>query len=320
MRDFFHKKHPESAHVPPGYRFGKRNDISPALENKISHWKHYAKLSIIALTFLGSIGLLLFHPFFQIHSVQIQGLQRIKEGDIRDTVNGILSYKRFFVFPQNNFFVVDINDLHAILEQKFALKKLSISKKFPHTLDIRVEEKLSSIIYDNGEQYSMIDANGKVSEILRIVDDSEWRVIKKRVSSTSEGGTEVSTEQIISRFHSPNYKKITSEVGESPLLYDTRNKKVEKGAQVLDENTVHAVIQWYEILKQNTDLPITYFYLEHEVGNITIKTSEGWNIKAKLDTNIVEQFQTLQYLLQEKVKRGELQYIDVRFPGRAFWL
>lgn len=318
MRDFFHKKHSESAHVPPGYRFGKHSDIP--LENKVSRWKWYVKVFVIALTFLGSIGLLLLHPFFQIHSVQIQGLQRIKEGDIRDTVNGILSYKRFFVFPQNNFFVVDINDLHTILEQKFALKKLSISKKFPHTLDIYVEEKLSTIIYDNGEQYSMIDANGKVSEVLRIVDDSEWRVVKKHVTSTSATGTEVSTEQIISRFHTPNYKKIIAEIGENPLVYDTRNKKVEKGAQILDENTVRAIIQWYEVVKQNTDIPMTYFYLEHEVGDVTIKTSEGWNIKAKLDTNINEQFQTLQYILQQKVKRSELQYIDVRFPGRAFWL
>ncbi len=319
MRDFFHKKHSEADHIPPGYRLGKHSEITPQ-NNNVSKWKFYVKLSIISITFLGSIGLLLLHPFFQIHSVQIQGLERIKEGDIRDTVNGILSYKRFFLFPQNNFFVVDIHDLHSILEQKFALKKLSISKQFPNTLNIYIEEKLSTVIYDNGEQYSTIDANGKVSEILRIVDDSEWRVIKKRVTSTSEGGTEVSTEQIISRFHTPNYKKIITEIGENPLVYDTRSKKVEKGAQILDEKTVQAIIQWYEILKQNTDLPITYFYLEHEVGDITIKTSEGWNIKAKLDTHIIEQFQTLQYILQQKVKRPDLQYIDIRFPGRAFWL
>jgi hypothetical protein len=136
------------------------------------------------------------------------------------------------IFPQNNFFVLDIDDLHTILEQKFGLQKLTITKRFPHSVHIVLEEKLSSIMYDNGEQYAMIDAKGKVSEILRIIDDSEWRVIKKRVTSTSEGGTEVSTEQIVSRFHTPNYKKIISEVGDYPLVYDNRSKKVGKGEQV----------------------------------------------------------------------------------------
>lgn len=317
MRDFFHKKHEDSGHIPPGYRYGEHTKAP--VENKQRSWKWYAKITVICATFLGTLGLLFLHPFFQIYTLQIQGLQRIKEGDIRDTVNGILSYKRFLIFPQNNFFVLDIDDLHNILEQKFGLQKLTISKSFPHSLHIIVEEKLSSIMYDNGEQYSIIDSNGKVSEILRIIDDSEWRVIKKRVTSTSEGGTEVSTEQIVSRFHTPNYKKITSEVGDYPLVYDSRNKKLGKGEQVLNENTVQEIIEWYEALKK-TDIPFTYFYLEQEVGDVTIKTTEGWNIKAKLDKNIQEQFQTLEYILKQKVKRPDIQYIDVRFSGRAFWL
>ncbi|MFA7315168.1 MAG: hypothetical protein WC025_04590, partial [Candidatus Magasanikbacteria bacterium] len=112
MRDFFHKKNKESGHIPPGYRYGEHIK-NPIVPNKKS-WKSYAKITIICATFLGSLGLLFLHPFFQIHSIQIQGLQRIEEGDIRDTVNGILSYKRFFIFPQNNFFLLDIDDLHSI--------------------------------------------------------------------------------------------------------------------------------------------------------------------------------------------------------------
>ncbi len=307
MRDFFHTRY-------------KTKSSPNTVPRKHAHLWHTIKLTTIGLTCISTLGLLFLHPFFQIQAVNIQGLQRINEADIHDTVNGILSYKRFFLFPQNNFFVVNIDDLHSILEQKFALKKLTISKKFPHTLNLTLEEKLSSILYDNGEQYSMIDANGKITEILRIVDDSEWRVVKKLVTSTSENGVQVSTEQIISKFHTPNYKKIMTEVGEYPLVYDTRNKKIQKGERILDENTVQEIIEWYENLKQNTDIPLTYFYLDQEVGDVTIKTDEGWYIKAKLDDTIAEQFQTLQYILKEKVKRPEIQYIDVRFSGRAFWL
>lgn len=317
MKDFFHKKN-EEHHLPPGYR---QREGSDSLEiKKPSRLRWYLKVAAIFVTFLGSLGLLFLHPFFQIHSVQIQGLQRIQESDMRDTVSGMLSYKRFFLFPQNNFFVVNIEDIHTILAQKYPLKSLTIKKSFPHTLNITIEEKLSTIIYDNGEQYSLVDANGKISEVLRIVDDSEWRVTKKTVTSTNASGVEVSTEQILSRFHTPNYKKILTEVGDYPLVYDTRGKKIGKGEQILNDVTVQTIIEWYEMIKHHTDIPITYFYLDKEVGDVTIKTTEGWIIKAKLDTKIAEQFQTLQYILKEKVKRGEIQYIDVRFPGRAFWL
>ncbi len=224
------------------------------------------------------------------------------------------------IFPQNNFFALDIDDIRNILQQKYAFKSITIRKSFPHTLDISVEEKLSKIIYDNGEQYSLVDANGKISEILRIVDDSEWRVIKKTVTSTNANGQEVNTEQILSKFHTPNYKKILTEVGDYPLVYDSRGKKIGKGEQILNDVAVQALIQWYEVLKKNTDIPLTYFYLEKEVGDVSIKTTEGWIIKAKLDSKVAEQFQTLEYILKQKVKRSELQYIDVRFSGRAFWL
>jgi len=318
MKDFFHRKHNEAHHLPPGYRQGRHEFSSE--EKKPTTWKWYAKITTIGVTFLSTLGLLLLHPFFEIRAIDIKGLQKIKENDIRDTVTGILSYKRFYVFPQDNFFVVDIEDLHSILSQKFPLRSLTITKNFPSTLHIQLEEKLSTIIYDNGEQYSLMDANGKISEVLRIVDDNEWRVIKKNVTSTNADGVEVSTDTIISRFHAPNYQKISKEVGEYPLVYDTREKKIGKWEQVLDENTVQEIIEWYEILKKNTDVPISYFYLDQEVGDVLIKTSEGWTIKAKLNNKINDQFQALQYILKEKVQRPNLQYIDVRFPGRAFWM
>lgn len=320
MKDFFHQKQHEANHLPPGYRQGRHANALHTKEGKPSQWKWYAKISVIFITFISALGLLFLHPFFEISSVHIQGLQKIKEEDIRDTVQGILSYKKFYIFPQNNFFVVDIADLHTILREKYPVRSLTVTKNFPHTLNIVLEEKLSTIIYDNGQQYSLMDANGKISEVLRIVDDNEWRVIRKNVTSTNEAGVEVSSETIISRFHTPNYEKISKEVGQFPLVYDTRQKKIGKGEQILDEITVKQIIEWYEILKKNTEIPVSYFYLDQQVGDVLIKTTEGWTIKAKLNDKIQSQFEALQYILSQKVKRPNLQYVDVRFPGRAFWM
>lgn len=319
MKDFFHQNQHESNHLPPGYRHG-RYDNADQKKGKVSRWKWYLKIGVLLGTFIGTFGLLFLHPFFAIRSINIQGLQKIKEDDLRDTVEGILSYKKFYVFPQNNFFIVDIDDIHSILEEKYALRSLILKKSFPHTLNVTLQEKLSTIIYDNGEQYSLMDANGKISEILRIVDDNEWRVIRKNVTSTNEAGVEVTTEMVVSRFHTPNYGKISKEIGQFPLVYDTRKIKIGKGEQVLDEITVKQIIEWYEILKKGTNIPISYFYLDDQVGEVLIKTTEGWIIKAKLNDKIQGQFDTLQYILNQKVKRPDLQYVDVRFPGRAFWL
>lgn len=318
MKDFFQDKKQNFAHLPPGYRQAKHEPLDRG-QSKSGRIKKYLKFSVIALTFSGTLCLLFLHPFFQVTSISIQGLHKIKESELRDTISGILSYKKFYLLPQNNFFLVDIDEMHTILTQKYAVQNLMITKQFPHTLSISLEEKLSTIIYDNGAQYSLVDANGKISEILRIVDDNEWRVIRKTVTSTNESGVSVNTDMIVSRVHTPNYKNLVKEIGEYPLIYDTRQKTIGKGEQILDETTVKQVIDWYELLKK-TDVPVSYFQIDQEVGDVTIRTAEGWYIKAKLNDKISEQFQVLEFLLKEKVERAKIQYIDVRFPGRAFWV
>lgn len=318
MKDFFQDKKQNFAHLPPGYRKAKHK-LPERGQSKSDRIKKYIKITTIGLTFFGTFCLLFLHPFFQVTSISLQGLNKIKESELRDTINGILSYKKFYLLPQNNFFLMDIDEMHSILTQKYAVQNLLIEKQFPHTLNISLQEKLSTVIYDNGEQYSLVDANGKISEILRIVDDNEWRVIRKTVSSTNESGVQVNTDMIVSRVHTPNYKNLTKEIGEYPLVYDTRQRTVSKGEQVLDETSVKQVIEWYELLKK-INVPISYFQMEQPVGEITIKIDEGWYIKAKLNDKILEQFQVFEFLLKEKIERSQIEYIDVRFPGRAFWV
>lgn len=311
----FHRTHYSNEHTE---KSRQKDQIHPQkVSGKI---KFYIKISVIVTTFLGTFGLLFLHPFFTMRVIDIKNLQRLPENEIRDTVSGILSYKKYYIFPQNNYFLIDLSDLHEIVTGKYPMKKLTIRKVFPHTLSLEVEEKPSKIIYDNGEQYSFLDEDGRISEIVRVVDPSEWKVISKSVTSTNEKGEEISSEEILSRFHSPDYKSVRLEIGEYPLVYDQRGKKVSKNEQVLEIKTLEGIMDWYQKIKNQTDVPLSYFEFGQELGDIIIKTSEGWIIKAKLNESIEMQFQTLQYILREKVKRPNLQYIDVRFSGKAFWL
>jgi hypothetical protein len=301
----------------PGYGSIRKEISSPSRFETI---RQKLKIISIIILFVAS-GLLLFmHPFFSIRVLTIEGNNRIGESDLRETVEGILSYKKFFVLPQNNFFTMDIYDLKDILMEKYSLQKVLVTKSFPNALTIQIEEKKSKIIYDNGAQYTLLDEMGTVREVLRIVDDNEWREIKKMVSSTDETGLEIQKEEIVSRTHNPSYQKMATEVGDYPLIYDIRNKPIAKDEQILEPITVQGILEWFQYIKTQTQVPIAYFYLEQELGDVIIKTSEGWIIKAKLNQDIEKQFEALQYILNNKVQRPNLQYIDVRYIGRAYWL
>lgn len=312
----FHTTHYSNEHTQKSHR-KEPDEHHGKISEKI---KLYIKLFIIITTFFGSLGLLFLHSFFTIRVIDIHGMQRLPENEIRETVSGILSYNKYYIFPQNNYFLIDLSDLHQIVTEKYPMKKLTIRKVFPHTLTLEVEEKPSKIVYDNGKQYSLIDEDGKISEIVRVVDESEWKIVSKHVTSTNEKGEEISSEEIVARYHTPDYKIVRSQIGDFPLVYDEREKKVSKNEQVLETKTLEGIMVWYQKIKNQTDVPLSYFQLDKELGDVIIRTSEGWIIKARLEKDIETQFETLQYILREKVKRPNLQYIDVRFEGKAFWL
>lgn len=277
------------------------------------------QIIIIVISILGSIALALYHPFFSVHDITISGLQRIEQDDIRDTIGGFCSYKAWGFLPQRSYFIADIEEIKNILKERYPIERIVIEKRFPNNLSIVIEEKISTVIYDNSELYSYIDLDGNVVEIMRKVSDYEWNEITETVTSTNEMGEEIQKTNILERNHKPDVRSITAELGSYPIVYDMRHKPVVAQQQTLDPVEVKAIVAWYNRLTKTTDIPLKYIVIENDIGDITIETFERWYIKSRITRDVDTQVGELEYLFREKIDREQLNYIDLRYADRVYW-
>ena len=271
-------------------------------------WKKQIEIGALAIAILASIIVCLYAPYFRINNIQVAGLQRISQEKFIESINSVMNYRRFLILPGSDYFVADLSEMKSILAEKFPLESITITKKFPNTLMVSVEEKISTIIYDNGAEYSYLDTDGNIVEILRKIGDDEWQEKSAATSSTPA-----------IRVHIPKSKQIKKEIGDYPIVYDERGLTAGMNTNVLDKETVAGIIQWFNFLNKQAKIPPNYFIISDGLGEGVIKTGEGWYIKANFEKNIDSQFSELQYVLKQKINRKNVNYIDLRYPGKVYW-
>lgn len=276
------------------------------------NWPLRIKILLILVSVLATLGIGIYNSFFHISNISISGVQRIRESDMRDGLERRLSERILWIFPRKDYFLLDIDDIRDLLLSQYPIKSIAVQKSFPDQLSITIEEKISMLIYDNGKNYSYVDLGGNIVEILMPVSDGEWEVVGGQTSSTTV------TEN---RIHHPDTAAVVAKFGDFPIIFDTRGKDAALNDHVLDKETVKGIMTWFTLVSKNTNIPIKYFKIENELGDMVIETKEGWAVKARIgDNGIIEkEFDELQLVLKSKVKRPHLQYIDVRYNDRVYW-
>ncbi len=287
-------------------------DERHALKKKI-------EVILLILTTAALLGITIFHPFFHVSRLDVVGLQRISADEFDDSVRTIMTHRHWFVFPGNNYFFVDTGELRDILLEKFPIHSIIVQKTFPHTLSIVLEEKISTLIYDNGKQYSYVGLDGHIVEVIRNVGEDEWTRETEITTSTLADGTIRTEEHIISETHVPPVRIVLSEMGDYPIVYDKRQKASALNEVVLKDRTVEETIAWFHFLNKEVGAPFRHMELENELGDAVIFTQEGWYIKVKLDRDKSIQFQALQAVLEERGGREGLGYVDLRYGDRVYW-
>ncbi len=99
-----------------------------------------AVIACVALAY-GVYRLLLWEKIF-ISSVEIGGIQKISESDIRSAVNAYLGETVLGFIPRKEYFFLSGSALSAELRELFPeIRSLVIDKKFPDHLSINIEER-----------------------------------------------------------------------------------------------------------------------------------------------------------------------------------
>ncbi len=284
------------------------------------HIKMIMKVSICIVSFIIMLGIGLFHSFFRIDTVTVEGTKRIEKEDIHERVDSILNYKKLFFFPGNNYFLVNVNEIRDILKEKFPIQSVTVTKTFPNSVDITIEEKIATLIYDNSKEYIKIGLDGKVIEKIKLVESREWKKITTSTIRISDTGEEILEETIVQQTHIPAVADIVQEVGDYPLIYDTVNTStIEEDQTRMEPHIAERLLFIYEYLKKQTTVELTYMELQTQ-GSTLIHTKNGLTLFMTVHIHPETQLQTLEYLLQSKDAQIQASsYIDVRYLPQVYW-
>jgi len=281
--------------------------------------KKKIEIVITAICILTTLSLLLYHKAFRIDTINVEGLRRLTQHEITESVYASLAYNKLYLFPANSYIMTDTASVMEVIQQKFPIEKIEVKKSFPNTLSIVLEEKISTIIYDNGKEYSYIGLDGRVVETLRMVGEDEWKITKEMVTSTKENGDLFMEEVVVEEKHTPPITQIKTEMGDYPIIYKDMKKELETNDIVISDNIASSIIEWFNYFEKKTEIPFGYAEVTNEVGDTTLHTREGWDIIVRADSTTKDQIERLESVLREKVDRSKINYIDVRFKVRVYW-
>lgn len=85
---------------------------------------------------------------FRIKNINVDGINILSEAEIQNITNNILSQKIAKIFPGDNIFLVNKNDIKEDALSKFLrIKNINVSRKFPDTLSIVIEERKTWAVF-----------------------------------------------------------------------------------------------------------------------------------------------------------------------------
>ncbi len=275
------------------------------------------KLILFILFFLVWTICLAYIPYFKINKIDYYGLNNTTKTELDQFIyNNFLNKKG--ILPLNNYFFINTGRISGDLYNKFALESVEITKIFPNQLDVSIKEKISSVIYDNGKKYFLLDSGGNAIKYLRDVEPYE---MASKIVSSSAGmpfvGTSSTPLSASSTEHVPDYKKINKLFGNYPIVYDKRGFDVEiKQGGVLPTDHIAAIIAWYKILTEQGIAHLKFFTLDNLNSGIVINTTDPWNILFQPKNNNEAQINTLKEILPTIKPQ---QYVDLRFGEKVYW-
>lgn len=291
---------------------------------KTNPFKKHKKPSKIKIKLIVFIALLVawticlaYIPYFKINKINFSGLSNTTENELNEFI-----YENFLnknsALPLNTYFFIDTNKISASLYKKFSFETVEVIKEFPNRLNINIKEKISSVIYDNGKKYFLLDSGGAAIKYLRDVEPYE--MAQKSISSstdmlmTTSGLILINTSSVE---HTPDYKKINKLFGNYPIIYDRRGLDVEvKQENILPPEHIAAVIVWYKALFEQGIAHLKFFALDNLNSGITIDTADSWDILFQPKNDNDAQINTLKEILPTIKPQ---QYVDLRYGEKVYW-
>ena len=285
-------------------------------------------LILLFLTLIAWVILIIYLPFFRINNIMFNGLNVIKHDEIDGEIrNNFLTGGK--IFPKNSYFFLSTSKIEKDLTKKFSLEKVKVSKDFPDTLKVELKERISVIIYDNGKNYFLINKNGEIIKNIKQVGSNEFEL--KNQSETTTLPAQIANNnnqlydfntsstvlnQIGNKIHVPDYKGLSKDFINYPILYDKRVLKDGQEIGLIKSVYIDSMIDFYSELTEQGIADIKYLEMEHPMAGIKAYTNKNWYILFQPQNNISKQIENLKTILTENKPTS---YIDLRYEDKVYW-
>ena len=271
-------------------------------------------LTLLFIVIIIWLALIAYLPYFQIKSVTFNGLKIIKEPEISTYVRKTYLTGGWLI-PANNYFRVSASSITDDLMKQFSVKSVQVVKNFPNGITINIEEKISSIIYDNGFGYYLLDNNGGVIKVLQTYGQPPTLVPTSTKKITM--ATPTSTVSTTTTEHLPDFKEMNQEYGPYPVLFDMRKIIVTSTEQkILNNDVIAAAINWTDLMDRGGVTQVQFITMENPATGLRLYTNRGWSVLVNLDADPASQLENLKIILKD---HQPAEYIDVRYGERVFW-
>lgn len=301
-------------------------------QTNTKNWRRRIVIFTLIAIFFTWIGLMLYLPYFRINKVEFVGLTLINAEEINKYIND--KYLASQILPKNNYFLVNKNTIAKDVAEKYATTKVEVTKVFPGVLNIIIEEKITSIIYDNGSNYALLDNNGTVVLIISNNDNpvvtstteistTSLAIVANTASSsvaTADASMGSSTPKLATEDkHSPDWRKLSKSYSSVPIIYDTRRLTIsDKQENILTTEYINAIIELQSQIHETGVGEVRYFTTENPVAGVSAITNKPWKLLLQPSNSIADQITNLKTLLGGN-NIQPVEYIDLRYGERVFW-
>lgn len=266
---------------------------------------------VLFFSFVGSIYIFFFSPFFIIEYVNVQSSGGIDEGAVRSVVFQHMESKRLF-FSQKRIFFFDRGIAETAIRKKFAIEQLVIKKKFPRSISIELYGRPFQLVMFSSGIFYEIAADGTISRPIDgraleyIPSDLRTRIIQGDTtpSSIKKNSRTMDLEKDI----------------RIPIVVYEHGYNAAPDTVFFDEKTISFLTSIQNLLHA---IGVETFFLKMKKGSqdVRITTPDGWDGVFTLLEKKELQVSNLDKVLRSMTKKDKkkLQYVDVRFANRVYY-